>query len=42
MSDELKRTIDYEGKLDRSEHAFQTLVTDGRRRAEEFLAARAV
>jgi NTE family protein len=40
MSDELQRAIDYEGKLDRSERAVQTLMADGRMRAEEFLAAR--
>lgn len=41
MSDELQQTIDYEGKLDRSERAIQTLMSDGRARAEEFLKARA-
>jgi NTE family protein len=41
MSDELQKTIDYEGKIDRSERAIQTLIADGRMRATEFLAARA-
>ncbi|MGA7356878.1 MAG: hypothetical protein WBW76_15755, partial [Candidatus Cybelea sp.] len=39
MSDELQKTLDYEGKLDRSEGAVRALMADGRRRAEEFLAA---
>lgn len=40
MSDELQKTLDYEGKLDRSERAVQTLMADGRSRAEEFLRER--
>ncbi|HEY2474759.1 MAG TPA: patatin-like phospholipase family protein, partial [Candidatus Cybelea sp.] len=40
MSDELQKTLDYEGKLDRSERAVQRLMADGRNRAEEFLRAR--
>ena len=40
MSHELPKTLDYEGKLDRSERAVQMLMADGRRRAEEFLRVR--
>jgi NTE family protein len=40
MSDELQKTLDYEGKLDRGERAVQRLMAEGRSRAEEFLSER--
>jgi NTE family protein len=40
MSDALQKTLDYEGKIDRSESNVKTLIADGRIKAQEFLAAR--
>jgi NTE family protein len=40
MSSDLQTSLDFEGKLDRSERNIQTLITDGRAKAKEFLAAR--
>jgi NTE family protein len=37
MSHELPKTLDYEGKLDRSERAMQTLMAAWRSHAKEFL-----
>jgi NTE family protein len=41
MSDELQRTLDYEGKLDRSPGNIGTLIAHGEERGKAFLAARA-
>jgi hypothetical protein len=38
--DALQKTLDYEGKIDRSESNVKTLIADGRIKAQEFLAAR--
>jgi NTE family protein len=40
MSDALQKTLDYEGKIDRSDRNIKTLIADGRIKAREFLAAR--
>jgi NTE family protein len=41
MSDAVQKTLDYEGKIDRSERNIRTLIAEGRTKAREFLAARA-
>ena len=37
MSDELQRTLDYEGKIDRGSDNIELLIADGRKRGREFL-----
>jgi hypothetical protein len=37
----LQKTLDYEGKGDRSERNMQTLIAEGRTKAQGFLTARA-
>jgi len=41
MSEHLQATLDYEGKIDRGSANIGLLIEDGRRRARDFLAARA-
>ena len=41
MSDELQRTLDYEGKIDRGSDNIELLIADGRKRGREFLGKRA-
>jgi len=36
----LQKTLDYEGKIDRSERNMQTLIAEGRTKAQEFLTTR--
>ena len=40
MSEELQKSLDFESKLDRNERAIGTLMTDGRKKAKEFLSSR--
>ena len=41
MSDDLQRTLDYEGKLDRSPENIATLIAHGEERGKAFLTERA-
>ena len=41
MSDEMQRSLDYEGKLDRSPENVETLIAHGEERGRSFLAERA-
>ena len=41
MSDELQKTLDYEGKLDRSHENIEKLIAHGEERGKAFLAERA-
>jgi NTE family protein len=41
MSEEVQRTLDYEGKIDRSFENIELLIADGRNRGREFLIERA-
>ena len=40
-SDEMQRSLDYEGKLDRSPENVETLIAHGEERGRSFLAERA-
>jgi hypothetical protein len=40
ISEALQKTLDYEGKIDRSERNMQTLIAEGRTKAQEFPTTR--